>query len=356
MTVDVGGCHSNTTDPTPSTLIVVELIPISQITVTTVDGLQTANLPWFSGIPVGDYRIDFVSGFIPWYVSSDLSCLPVTTDAVGDGTGTHGADVISAGMVFHSIPHGNDVQATIAGLACGFCGLVDSCDTAALQVNTLATNPVATFEVDSPTFGSGGGNVASCPSVGVGTGGFGVFRGSGSITWSISSTRHVYDQPSCVKITDFASVKSALGNCPACTTPAIFCAARPLNCTGPTSEWDGTFPFRKVFFPTPENGRVAYYADDIDLPNIDILHFTLNGSALATNFPGIYTGITYRSVAGVGWWELRIICYMDPASGFIQAVWLGKKMTGTDPTGPYQLDHTSDACATGPETICIQPC
>jgi hypothetical protein len=353
-----GGCiaGANGTDPTPTTLLVVADIIISSITVPSTNGAQVAQIPWFSGVPVGNYKIEYVAGFIPWQSTSVL-CLPVTNDIVGDSTGKVVGGFIAAwGMQFQRITAPfTIVSANFTGLECGVCGLVDTCNTGTLQTNTAALNPVAIFQVDSATFGRNGGDVASCPLVGYDTLGGATFRGSGSVTWRIIQTQHVYEQPVCIRIKDYAAVAAELGVCSGSASGVDYCATFPARCPNPTSEWTGTFPFRKVFFPTAADRQVQFFAIDIDLITFTNQFYTINGQAMST-YDNTTSVIAYRVVAGVPFWQLLISGYNDPIDGSTKRFWAGRKTVGTDPIGEYAYDASELPCATGPATICIETC
>lgn len=362
VTIGSGGCvaGANGTDPTPNTLLVVgQHNLMSQITVNSIDGVFSSSIPWPFTIPVGLYSLEYVSGFWSWFVSSDPTCLLPPHTSYGDDTGSHLVmpfGVINFGMNFHKIGGVTDVFATISGEGCGNCGVADICDTNALQVLTLAGNPVIPlFQVDSATFGSTGGNVATGSSIGGTTGAFGVLVGVKPISWRLFQLQYVQEQPLCVQIKDYAAVKAAIGVCVNTADQSDYCAFFPANCSVAINEWTGTFPFRRVFYPNAADRQVQFFTINVDLITFTQLQFTLNGQALATSSAG-RTSIAYREVAGVGFWELIIMGYVSPVNGSLLMIWYGTKSTGTDPIGEYTYDASQLPCATGPATICIEAC
>ncbi|HET7898643.1 MAG TPA: hypothetical protein VFL47_13260, partial [Flavisolibacter sp.] len=257
-------------------------------------GLSTTN--WPTPVTCGLYRVEYVSGFITWH--SDLPpqlCAPFT-EYVGSQSGRDDTPGNFCSNISAVLAGGIPAAQTFTGIGCCSCGPINSCDPGTLQANTLALNPVLLTTVDSANYGNTDPSVTWGASLAAITAD--VNPTGGSIFYRLVQTSHIYPQPACVQIRDFATVKAALGVCPNTAEEGPWCAAFPGNCPGPLTEWNGTFPEKRVFFPNAASNQVGFFAVNIDTIPIGQATFTINGRVLADNF-NFLTGIQYKSSGGV---------------------------------------------------------
>lgn len=361
LTVQQGECPSNNNNPVPNSMVVVANIDFGTFPSSFSNGQQgfdTTNLPTLA---LGNYSWTFVSGFIAWNANDyGITCIPEGLKACGDTTG----NIDGGGNVTYTSPFHSSVQ-TIAGQGCSQCGLIDLCDTNALQANTLAINPVLNTQIDSATYGTNMPDITAVLIAGVAPppDPVGYTLRTSTITWKLTQTTHIFPQPVCISIRDFASVKAAIGTCLNAFNGPDYCAFNP-PCV-PTIEWDGSFPFRRVLFPkaTPD-AQVSWYPGDDQAgitpkapngpPHTDTCELTLNGMALATTTLLVFqTAVQFRNDMGTGYWQIRITGYENPTGGGLQ-IWVGTKLTGDTPVGTYTRDPSS--CALAPDTLCIEAC
>jgi len=370
MTVGNSNFPSNTGAPTPLSLVVFQDIDFGSATFTTINPggppiLTVVHISHqFPNGGIGTYKVNYVSGLIS-LVNTGLPLLcPGITNWLNEfWTGAVGAPPAQTLLSTSIVPNTVFVVPPlffVSGQYCNYCELLGPpCDTGAMIAATLAGNPNGVFTLPSATYGE------SLPTVPLSgwlvydyNPAFTTF--SGGLTQQLIQTSHFSPQPQCVQIRDFATVKAqilgSMAGCPAFATLTDYCAQfGGFFCQNiETQEWDGTFPHLKVYFPQAPDQQSGNYINNLAAVLADGAYFTMGPLVLATTI--IYeSAVQYRNVAGVAYWELRIIAYLE-SPGYIRTVWLGRKTTGTDPTGTYEFDHTSDACATAPATICIDPC
>lgn len=352
MTV-VGGsaCDSVPNAPTPSSLLDSTPVDLGNMTVVTPNLGTIAQNTWAPNIPIGQYKVNFVSGHSNAY-NPDYGtiCLPTGLDASETHCGDDSA--IDTRMEMFGMVLG--FGGTVAGSNGHTCGPVNLVNAAALEASTLAMNPVATGVVVKSGAGGTGplyqidglvpvGIKITCTASGSGQ----IFKG-GSITWDLVRYESVFTQPVRVRIKDYATVKTTFPTCVSCLTPDEWANPNPSVAI----EWDGTFPYGFIVYPGSNDGMVNYNATDIHsstFANFDECLLMLNGKALATTLD-YETRIKYRVVSGVGFWELAIICY---GGGYIENIWYGKKFTGSTAEGLYSIS-LGDSCVTGPDSLCVE--
>lgn len=328
IVISSGVCESNSPGATPNTLVKVGSGSRGQITI-----LPVTNPVWWPVQWPGHYHINYVSGFLSFHQNS-ISGEPPCDGAF---TGTSGISSDYQVVITHFYP---GFGSYLFGANCCLNG--GGCDTGALTSATSGANPVNQPYLPSIIFSQAGPYSEQDVTLGA----YPVlFRAQqsftgGSITYELFQDLTIYDQPERIRIRDYATVGPQLvpdgGTCPDFEAFAY-------------EEWDGTFPTRYMFYPSGANNQV-YWKPLGYTGGSEERRYAINGKVMAFNI-SYETAIAYRSVAGVGYWELRIIMYVQDA--YIQSMWLGKKFTGTDPTGPYDIS-LADSCGVGPAVICVE--
>lgn len=355
------GCVDDGT-PTPATLVEPGDGPMGTAVLAPpaiVQGLPheiSFSPPFQNQVSMGRYNIYYLNGFI----TLNTFVPPVPNGPAGfyiDNYITGGFSLsgpISAGVILV----GGGVVANIIGRACNSSS-TPPCDTIQLQADTVASNPVSRFVNDY-----------SLP--------WNFFLGTSD---TVSPTT-IIDPVTPVELITFLSLSDVYHNSGAgfinyqlnqlekfpipikrCRIKNYESSVKPFWVQGGTCEilddgsglpeWEGNFSVLKARYPTNNQDQTLKYfqpGSNVDGPFSRNPVLAINGKAL-TNDTFYNSNIVYRSIAGVGSWELYINMYA--AATFLQTIWAGRKTTGKTPVGEYTLVPGS-SCLSDPASVCVE--